>query len=131
MFRSLKFAALTLVLVILSAPLLAAVTCFGGEAPAAVQTRCPAGCPMMAPADTAPAAQLAAQHSGGPCCNVSSDRPSPVAVLQERVVLSSVVQTISSVTPGLVPATVRAPRQHPQPARFLASSQSLLCVFLI
>jgi hypothetical protein len=131
MFRSLKLVGILLVLVILSAPLLAAVTCFAGDAPAAMPSHCPAGCPMMAASDMAPVAHLAAQHSGGPCCNISSDRPSPAAVVQQRIVLSSAVQHISAATPMLAPAIVRTGQQQLKPVRFSDSSQSLLCVFLI
>ena len=130
MFRSLKLVGIMLVLVILSAPVLAAAACFTGEMPAAMQTHCPMCCPMTA-ADMAPAAQLTAQHSSGPCCNISSDRPSPVAVVQQRVVQSSAVQHISSATPMLAPAIARVRGEQPKPVRFPDSSQALLCVFLI
>ena len=130
MFRSLKLVGVMLVLVILSVPLLAAVTCFTG-APAAMQMHCAAGCPMMASADMVPAAQLMAQHSSGPCCNISSHRPLPVAVVQQRVVLSSAVQPISSSTPMPAPAIVRTPGEQPKAVRFPDSPQALLCVFLI
>lgn len=129
MFRRLKFAAVMLVLVILSAPLLAAVTCFGGEAPAAMQ--CPAGCPMMASANSAPAVQLTAHHSGGSCCDVSNAKPSPVATLQAPVTIAIAAPRTSSAAPGLVPASTCARRQQSPPVRFLSSAQSLLCTFLI
>jgi hypothetical protein len=129
MFRSLKFAAVMLVLVIVSAPLLAAVTCFGGGTPVAMH--CPAGCPMMASADTAPALQLAAHHPGGSCCDVSNAKPSPAVVLQAPVTLVFAAAQTSSATPGLMPAAVCARRQQPHPVRFLESAQSLLCTFLI
>jgi hypothetical protein len=131
MFRSLKLVGVLLVLVILSAPLLAAVTCFNGAPPAAMPSHCPAGCAMMAASNMAPVAQLAAQHFGGPCCNISSDRPSPAAVVQQRIVPASAVQTISPATPGFAPAIVRARSEQSKAVRFPDSPQSLLCVFLI
>jgi len=128
MCRNLKFAAALLVLVILSSPLLAAVTCIGGQSPATMH--CPAGCPMMASADTAPS-QFVAHHPGGSCYDVSNAKPSPVAALQTPVTLVFAAPQASSATPGLVLAAVCVRRQQPHSVRFLESAQSLLCTFLI
>jgi hypothetical protein len=130
MLRSLKLVAVTLVLVILSLPSLAAVTCFSGVSPAAMH--CPAGCPMMASADKAPALQLSVQqHSGAPCCNISNVRPSPSVVLQAPVTRVSIAPQDVSTAPGLVPASFMVRCQQTRPVRLPESPQSLLCVFLI
>jgi hypothetical protein len=129
MFRSLKFATVMLVLVMLSAPLLSA-TCFGGEAPAAMH--CKMGCPMMmAWADSSAALQLTAHHPGGTCCNVSNGKPSPVAALQAPTTVAMAALRDSSSSPALAPARSAARRQPPDPVRHLESAQSLLCTFLI
>ena len=126
MSRKLQFAAVMLVLVILSAPLLAAVSCLGGTQLAAMHC-----CPAMASSGMAPGLQLAAQHRGGSCCDVSNSKPSPVAAVQAPVTPAGAVSQIASATPGLAPATVRESRQQSQALRFPDSAQSLLCVFLI
>jgi hypothetical protein len=128
MIRSLKFAAVVLVLVIVSSPLLAAVTCFGGESPAAMH--CPPGCPMMAAQDTAPALQLAAHHTDGSCCDVSKAKSSPVAALRAPVTLTFTFAT-TQLTPASAPATACAHSLQNHPVRFFESAQSLLCTFLI
>jgi hypothetical protein len=125
---SLKFAAALLVLVILSAPLCALVTCIGGQAQA-TQIHC---CDMMAAANTAPAMQLSAQqHSSPPCCNVSNAKPAPSTVPQAPLTGVSITPLGVSTAPGLVPAAFVARRQQTQPVRLPESPQSLLCVFLI
>jgi hypothetical protein len=129
MFRSLKFAAVMMVLVILSAPLLAVGSCFSGAS--ASSMHCPAGCSMMASAETA-ALQLSAQpHSGAPCCNVSNTKPLTIAVPQAPVTRGSIAPQGVSIAPGLVPAPFLVRRQQMQPVRLPESPQSLLCVFLI
>jgi hypothetical protein len=131
MFRSLKSAIALLVLIIFAVPSFAVVTCIGGR-PAAAQMHCPAGCAMMAEANAAPAMKLSAQqHSGAPCCNVSSTRPSPSAVPQAQVTRVSIAPQCVSTAPGLVPAPFVVRRQQVRPARLPESPQSLLCVFLI
>jgi hypothetical protein len=126
MFRSLKFAAVMMVLVILSAPLLAVGSCLTGTSPATMHC-----CPMMASADTAALQLSGQQHSGAPCCNVSNARPSPSAVPQAPVTGVSIAPQGVSTTPGLVPAPFVVRRQQTQPVRLPESPQSLLCVFLI
>lgn len=131
MFRHLKFAAALLALVILSVPSFAVVTCIGGQVPAAAQMHCPAGCPMMAETNAAPAMQLSArQYSGAPCCKVSRARPSPNAVLQAPVT-GSIASQDGSTGPGVVPTPFLVRRQQVLPVRWPESPQSLLCVFLI
>jgi hypothetical protein len=129
MSRSLKFAAVMMVLVILSAPLLAVGSCFGGASAASLH--CPPGCSMMASADTAALQLSAQQHSGAPCCNVSNTKPSPSAVPQAPVTGVSVAPHGVSTAPGLVPAPFLVRRQQTQSVRLPESPQSLLCVFLI
>jgi hypothetical protein len=128
MCRNLKFAAAFLVMVILSSPLLAAVICIGGESPAMMY--CAAGCPMMASADMAPS-QFVAHHPSGACCDASSAKPLPVAAFQVPFTLATASPEASSITPGVVPASVCVRRQQPHTVRFLDSGQSLLCTFLI
>jgi hypothetical protein len=129
MFRSLKFAAVMMVLVILSAPLLAVGSCFSGASVATMH--CPVGCSKMASADTAALQLSVQQHSSAPCCNVSNARPSPSAVPQAPVTRISIVLQGVSTTPGLVPAPFLISRQEVRPVRLPESPQSLLCVFLI
>jgi hypothetical protein len=129
MFRSIKFAAVMMVLVILSAPLLAVGSCFSGASAATMH--CPAGCSMMASADAAAMHLSAQQHSGAPCCNVSNTKPSPSAVPQAPVTGVSIAPQAVSTTPGLAPSPFRVRRQQTQPVRLPESPQSLLCVFLI
>src|SRR6266511_1402613 len=122
MIRNLQFAAVMLVLMILSAHLLPAAACLGGSQPAGMEC-----CAKMA--DTAPALHLAAQHRG--CCDVSNAKPSPVATLQSPVASGAAVSQISSAAPILAPVTVRASRRQSQSLRLPESPQSLLCVFLL
>jgi hypothetical protein len=126
MSRTLKFAAAFLVLVILSAPLLA-VTCIGGES----ARYCPQGCPMMASAGAGLDSQLVAQHPGSSCCEVSNGKPSFATELQVPVTSAFAAPLAVSGTPGYAPAAVFARRQLPDVVRAFESSQSLLCTFLI
>src|SRR5690349_13643871 len=105
MFRSFKFTALMLVLVILSAPLLAAVGCVGGT------THADMPC-CQKHFDAAHALQPSA-HSGGSCCDVSNGKPAPVAVLQAPVPVASTAPLAASAIPVPVIAGVRRPQSLP------------------
>jgi hypothetical protein len=122
MFRSFKFAAMMLVLVILSAPLLAAVACVGGTSHAEMPC-------CQKHSDAAPALHSSMHQSGGNCCDVSNSKPVPVAVIQAPVPVVSTAPQASVTMPVPVTAGVR----HPQslPIRSVETSPSVLCVFLI
>ena len=122
MCRKVQFVAVMLVLTVLSAPMLAGVTCLGGSQPAAMPC-----CPAMA--GTAPALHLAPQHRG--CCDVSNAKPSPIAALQSSVASVAAVSDASSETPSLAPATAQGGHRQSHSLRVPESPQSLLCVFLI
>jgi len=121
MSRRLQFAVLILVLVSLSAPATATLSCIG--ATQAVGMSC---CPTM---ENAPALHLLPQHRG--CCDLSNAKPTPVAALQSLGAPLGAVSQISSEMPDLLPAAGRVARLQSRPLRLPESSQSFLCVFLI
>ena len=122
MCRKVQFVAVMLVLTVLSAPMLAGVTCLGGSQPAAMPC-----CPAMA--GTGTTLHLAPQHRG--CCDVSNAKPSPIAALQSNVASVAAVSEVSSEAPSLAPATAQAGHRQSHSLRLPESPQSLLCVFLI
>jgi hypothetical protein len=122
MFGKLQFAAVMLMLALLSAPLLPAVTCVTGTSTAAMH--CPA-CKHTTDAS------LGMHRATGSCCDVSQAKPAPAAVIDSPVRIAATAPQRSSATAEVTPAAMHTRRQQMHSLQLPESPQSVLCTFLI
>ncbi len=125
MTRGFKFVAVVVVLVLLTGTIAAYANCLRPEQ--AQMTQCPPDCPMM----THQAGdQVRGDAESGPCCQFSSEKPSPASTPQIPATGQSGIVQPKTTAATFVPRSPET-RTTVVPLRVDTSPQALLCTFLI